>query len=56
MTSNILGWKTTSNFVKAVLRSHWVALIMLASKLIQIPAISYFPGRMETNEIKANSA
>ena len=39
-TSKILGWKTTSNFLKAVLRSPWVALLMLERKLIQIPAIS----------------
>ena len=52
----------TSHFVKAVLRSPWVAQLMLESKLIQIPAISYFPGRagglggwVEEIKIKTNS-
>ena len=40
MTSKSLGWKTTSNFLKAVLRSPWVSLLMLEMKLIQIPTIS----------------
>ena len=40
MTSNILGRKMTSKLFKAVLRSPWVALLMLQRKLIQILAIS----------------
>ena len=57
------GWKMTSTFLKAVLRSPRAALLMLESKLIQIPTISLLfrvGGRVAGwvaggIEIKANS-
>ena len=40
MTSNFQVGRRPQQFFKEVLRSPWAALLMLESKLIQIPAIS----------------
>ena len=40
MTSKFSSWKTTSNFLKSVLGSPWVALQMLVSKFNSFHAIS----------------
>ena len=41
---NIFRLEGDLKFFKAVVRSPWVSLLMLESKLVQIPVISYFPG------------